>query len=59
MQGNWKVGSNDRDVAKVFIRSQVCIGAAHSPATAGPRVQIPPPQPNLTPPRHAFDVGLR
>src|SRR6266700_2125151 len=45
MQGNWKIGSNDRDVAKVFIRSQVCIGAAHNPATAGPRVQIPPPQP--------------
>src|SRR5437667_142999 len=45
MQGNWKIGSNDRDVAKVFIRSQVCIGAAHNPATALPRIQIPPPHP--------------
>src|SRR6266542_2940094 len=45
MQGNWKIGSNDRDEAKVFIRSQACIEAAHNPAAAGPRVQIPPPQP--------------
>src|SRR6266542_2283712 len=47
MQGNWKIGSNDRDEAKVFIRSQACIEAAHNPAAAGPRVQIPPPQPNF------------
>src|SRR5439155_16964367 len=48
MQGNWKIGSNDRDVAKVSIPSLVCVEAAHNPAAAGPRVQIPPPQPNLT-----------
>src|SRR5437667_1341388 len=48
MQGNWKIGSNDSDVAKVSIPSLVCVEAAHNPAAAGPRVQIPPPQPNLT-----------
>src|SRR6266566_4312561 len=45
MQGNLKIGSNDRDVARVSIPSQVCVEAAHNPAAAGPRVQIPPPQP--------------
>ena len=29
------------------MRSLVCIEAAHNPATAGPRVQIPPPQPKI------------
>ena len=29
------------------MRSLVCIEAAHDPAAAGPRVQIPPPQPNF------------
>jgi predicted GIY-YIG superfamily endonuclease len=29
------------------MRSLVCIDGAHNPAAAGPRVQIPPPQPNF------------
>jgi hypothetical protein len=27
------------------MQSLICIDAAHNPAVAGPRVQIPPPQP--------------
>jgi putative endonuclease len=33
--------------AKVSIQSLVCVEAAHNPAAAGPRVQIPPPQANF------------
>jgi putative endonuclease len=47
MQGNWRIDGNDTDAARVSMRSLVCIEAAHNPAAAGPRVQIPPPQPNF------------
>src|SRR5260370_1093673 len=45
MKGNWKTGVNSWDEAKASIRSLACIEPAHNPAVAGPRVQIPPPQP--------------
>src|SRR5438874_395375 len=34
MQGNWKIGSNDRDEVRVSIPSLVCVEAAHNPAAA-------------------------
>jgi hypothetical protein len=38
------------------MRSRVCIEAAHNPAAAGPRVQIPPPQPKFLTPAVPYRV---
>ena len=43
---NWRIASNDRAAALDSIRLPACrVQQAHNPAAAGPRVQIPPPQP--------------
>jgi hypothetical protein len=45
--GNWRITSNDKAAELDFIRSLVSsVRRAPNPAAAGPRVQIPPPQPH-------------
>ena len=43
MRGDWRIRLSDKKEETDFTKSRACL--AHNPATAGPRVQIPPPQP--------------